>query len=393
MVRVWHIATHTTNIGDGALVQGIQRTMQEDCSQKLEFIDDCLMHYSNYWGAKQYDSDFVHRINTECDLLLIGGGGMLDGSRSSTNSGMGFNLPLELFDQIKVPIVFYAVGHNTFNGQVYWNKSKLEALIKYVNNRKDAIFSVRNDGTRERLIELIGDIASGVHEIPDPGMYVHCDGADRKVVSSSKINIVIQLAGDNESARLSGLHWSFVPFLGKKVLSHRKTKALTRLGNALQIISVDRDVHFVLCPHLLRDLSITSEFYNLIPNNFSRLKFESSAILCGSRNASTFFDLYNQADLIIGMRGHSVICGVGLGTPTIALSSHNKVIGYMRSIGLEDRSVDINDSNSETKLIVLINRLLDTKNDEQVRLQKIRDDCRKQSQQFHRKIFKLITKN
>jgi len=393
MVRVWHIATHTTNIGDGALVQGIQRTMQEDSPVTLKFFNDCLMHYNNYWGSKQYNITLVNRINTESDLLIIGGGGMLDGSRSSGNSGMGFNMPMELLAQIKVPIVFYAVGHNTFTGQFYWNKSKLKSLIEFIDNRKDAIFSVRNDGTRERLFSLIGSSANGVQEIPDPGMYVHCKELSHKNIDNLKTNIIIQLAGDNESARLSSLHWSYVPILGEKVLSRRKRKSLMRIVRTLKEVSTEQNVHFIICPHLLRDLSITGDFYDLLPKKFRRLFFESSAVLCGTSNASTFFELYKHADLIIGMRGHSVICGVGLGTPTIALSSHKKVEGFMRSVGLEDRVINMNEPDTENKLFLLINKLLGSRESESACLQKIRIKCREKTKKFNKNIFNLISEN
>ena len=40
------------------------------------------------------------------------------------------------------------------------------------------------------------------------------------------------------------------------------------------------------------------------------------------------------------MRGHAVICGTGLGIPTIAIDTHPKVGGFMKEIGMSDYSID-----------------------------------------------------
>jgi len=390
MLKVWHVATHTTNIGDGALVKGIQRTIREDWPEPVEFISDCLMHYKNYWGPKQYTEKLIDQINGKSDLLLIGGGGMLDGGRRYSHTGMGFNLPIEFFKKIKIPIVFYAVGHNSFDGQYFWNKKKLHRLMDFIEKRDDSFFTVRNDGTIHRLKRLFGEPLAQVTEIPDPGMYVPVLNRNDVLVDRTKINVLIQLAGDNEFSRMSSALWRHVPIMGSKILNTRQSTFLGRIADAIQEVCVHNDINLTLCPHLLRDLSISDKFVKLLPTRFGRFNINMSEIVRGADQAAHFFGLYQAADLVIGMRGHSVICGVGLNTPTIAVASHKKVAGFMHSVGLDDRVIDINDRNLSQKLLSMIYTLINHQENERERLKKIQAQCRQKTREFHLEIYEKV---
>lgn len=393
MIKIWHVATHTTNIGDGALVSGIHRTIREDWDRPVEFIPDCLMEYENYMGNKRYDDALVARINTDADLLLIGGGGMLDGGRGDKNTGMGFDLPLELLEKIKIPVVFYAVGYNLFDKQIYWNLDKLKNYIEFVVAQKNVLFSVRNDGSYERLHEVLGGKISGLIEVPDPGLYVHTVDTEHPELLHGKENILIQLAGDNPFSRFSAGVWKYVPIFGEAVLKKRQIEQLCALGAALENISGKRNINYVLCPHLLRDFTVTGKFVDAIGRGFSRFTFNSTGVQRGTTAAGHFFDIYKNASLIIGMRGHSVICGVGLNTPTIALSSHSKVKGFMEKVGLSDRIVNLGDSGLVERLEKMVIEILDKRSEEVHRLRKISDDCRLKTREFNRRILRSVISN
>ena len=228
-IKIWHIATHTANIGDGALVNGIQTTLKQDLEEEIQFHNDCLMYYENYWGNKKYDQELVDQINEEADLLIIGGGGMMDGRRSRKHTGIGFDLPLNLFEQIKIPIVFYALGFNLFKGQFFWNKPALVKLLQFAARRKDCLFSVRNDLSQKRLQELVGvDTARCVIEIPDPGLYVETKPTHHAEFSESNPNILIQLAGDNTSARYNQSTVARLPFVSNRIAKIEKNVNLSQ---------------------------------------------------------------------------------------------------------------------------------------------------------------------
>jgi len=391
MIRIWHVATHTTNIGDGALVLGIQQTIREDWNIPVEFISDCLMEYNNYWGNKKYDQALINNINTSCDLLLIGGGGMLDGSRGAKNSGMGFDLSCDLLQEITVPTVFYAVGYNLFDAQIYWHLNKLRRHIKYVAGKSNMIFSVRNDGSLSRLKEVFGNDADSIVEVPDPGMYVPTTISNHPEILSGKENILIQIAGDNPFSRFSVGFWRYMPILGKKILERRQVQQLRNLAKALHRISRKRKINYILCPHLLRDYTVTGKFIDSMSKDFSRFSFNSTGVQRGSHAAKSFFDIYRNVSLVIGMRGHSVICGVGLNIPTVAISSHSKVKGFMSALGLSDRVIDIADPNLASRLDHMVCGILDNGPEEVKRLKIIRKKCREETRIFNQRILKLVT--
>lgn len=105
-----------------------------------------------------------------------------------------------------------------------------------------------------------------------------------------------------------------------------------------------------------------------------------------------FFDAYKKASVVIGMRGHSVICGVGLNTPTIALSSHSKVKGFMNMVGLSDRVIDMADPNFVNLLDRMVCEILDNRLDEVPRLKIVQKKCREKTRVFNQRILALLTK-
>jgi len=67
---------HTTNIGDGALVRGIQYTLPQDIQTDIRFVDHCITDFLKYDKLK-FDDQYVEWLNNNANLLLIGGGGLI----------------------------------------------------------------------------------------------------------------------------------------------------------------------------------------------------------------------------------------------------------------------------------------------------------------------------
>ena len=49
---------HTTNIGDGALVRGIQYTLPQDIQTDIRFVDHCITDFLKYDKLK-FDDQYV----------------------------------------------------------------------------------------------------------------------------------------------------------------------------------------------------------------------------------------------------------------------------------------------------------------------------------------------
>jgi len=91
------------------------------------------------------------------------------------------------------------------------------------------------------------------------------------------------------------------------------------------------------------------------------------------------------------MRGHAVICSVGLGTPIIALSSHPKVRGFMESIGLD--YLEFTDKNISKKLSKKINHIFTNHSEIKIQLEKIKKTERRKIYDFNKKIENLLVSN
>jgi polysaccharide pyruvyl transferase WcaK-like protein len=402
MKTIVHIASHTTNIGDGALVKGMQSTLPADLETDIKFIDHCITDF--LYNKISFDQRYVDWLNDNADLLLIGGGGFIMGKKRET-SGIALPVEIETLKTIKIPIVVYAIGYNLFFGERLQNARALSALIAEIRDL-GGLFSVRNDGSKERLQNEIGaDAASSLWEVPDPGAFVPIEPMLHPQIDTSRRNIVLQLAGDRLANRIGPASAeprknSRRPFgLFKK---RRKEEApdvapvWAAIANACNRIGANEDVNFVIAPHIYDDLSVADDFVSAArkvrpPIHFSALRVEVAGVLRGTRHASGYFDLYRQADLVVGMRGHSMIVAVGVGTPSVGIVSHPKVAGFLRECDLENWSADIAAANLEDALVEKIGSLLEDGSEWKSRRAAAMEKMVEKRKDFHREIKRLLT--
>lgn len=399
MKTIVHIAMHTTNIGDGALVRGIQSTLPTDMQTEIKFIDHCITDFLTYHKLK-FDLEYVDWLNNHADLLLIGGGGLI-----STKHALPLILNPDILAKVKKPVVVYAVGHNLFYGEALENAPALSALITQIRDL-GGLFSVRSDGSLERLRKDLGSrVMELVREVPDPGVFVPVEAMPHPQIRAGHRNIVLQLAGDKLTNRISSdaaekASGSFSPFQ-KRVQKKREKSSkhvdgvLERIANVCNTISIKHDVNFVIAPHIHSDLAVTKDFVSATrqisgTKHLAGSRLEVSGILRGARGASAFFDLYRQADFVIGMRGHSLIVAVGVGTPCVGIVSHPKVEGFLKECSLEKWSTNVADENIEESLLEKISCLMDDAS-EWKRLREIAlERMMRQRKLFHSDIKRLM---
>jgi hypothetical protein len=394
-----HIATHTTNIGDGALVKGIQSTLPADIESEIRFIDHCLTDFLHF-DRLTFDQQYVEWLNDNADLLLIGGGGFIMGQKKDS-SGIALPFEISLLQKLKIPIVVYAIGYNLFYGETLRNPRALSALIVQIRDL-GGLFSVRNDGSKERLEkDLGGAVTNSVWEVPDPGLFVPVEPMLHPQIRSGRPNIVLQLAGDrlanrfmNDSGGRSG--GMFGALKKRQQPEPEGVDAVWEaIANACNRISSKHDVNFVLAPHIHSDLGIAQDFILASrkippPRYFSGFRLEVSGVLRGTRSASGYFDLYRQADLVVGMRGHSMIVSVGVGTPCVGIVSHPKVEGFLQECGLEKWSANIMDANLEDSLVEKVSMLLNDSSEWRGLRATAVERMRQERKQFHREIKRLL---
>ena len=357
--KILHTATHTTNIGDGALNYGIQTTLKRRY-KNIDFTDDCLMDYENFYGDKRYSKELIEKIN-KFDLLIIGGGGMIEGGRNLKQTGLAYNLPLELLKKINIPIVFYALGFNKFDSNFFFNKNKFKVFLDYVKRNNKILFSLRNDGSLERLKKNYDNLdTSFIHVIPDPGFFIEVE--EQKIFKSNhRTKILVQLAGDNLDHRFNKIKIFKFDIINKVINNFKIKLFCKKLANVLIFLSKKYNSEILLAPHLIRDLNFVCKLKDSFPNKFIRKNISMSPVMLGKLNAKKFFSIYKESDLIIGMRGHSVICGTGLKVPTIGLSSHPKVKDYFVYNNLKKYLINMSDKKFDSKIIDLTDEIFNDK--------------------------------
>ena len=356
---------HTTNIGDGALVKGIQYTLPQDLQMDVKFVDHCITDFLKYDKLK-FDDQYVEWLNNNANLLLIGGGGLI-----SEKNYLPTILPPDVIYRLKLPIVVYAVGHNLFDGERLKNPAGLSALIGQIREL-GGLFSVRNDGSLDRLKRDIGvSAAESVCEISDPGVFVPVETMLHPQIRAGRRNVVLQLAGDKLANRLGerdiekpAERWFSLQKKSKE--RHEKSSKQrdlfwAKIARVCNKLTRQHDVNFFIAPHVHSDLAVTESFISATRHtpDFEGSRLEVSGVFRGATNAPAYFDLYRQADFVIGMRGHSIIVAVGMGTPCFAIVSHPKVEGFLKACGLEEWSTHVADENIEDSLSEKIGRLID----------------------------------
>ena len=115
---------------------------------------------------------------------------------------------------------------------------------------------------------------------------------------------------------------------------------MKQLAAVLDDLAESTEASIVLCPHHHEDYQMIADLNRLAS---SRLKHQ---VLTGNwlpkaTQAAIFYDFYRQVDLVLAMRVHAMSPSIGLGTPTIALSSQSRITDFMRRADLGEFALDI----------------------------------------------------
>lgn len=340
MKKILHVASHHINVGDGALIWAIQNRLKHVAGEALHFDNIDVVDFDASYGGLS-----IETLNfDQYDLILVGGGGTIDARRDRIVSGMAFPLGAEQIRQLNTPLAYIGLGYNLFYAEPFRCKDALINVIEACKARNFP-FSVRNDTSLERLRHAIGTTGDYVEEIPDPGYFIQADPNHHapQFIDDHHPRIILQIAADNAAKRYSTLHNDLWNRVLTKLSINTTGTIETSIAALISWLVQTFDAHVVLAPHITTDLQITANIINQVPKKIRRKSVRVLGV-AHPQKAPQYFSGYADADLIIGMRGHSVICAVGLGRPCIGLSSHPKIRGFMEKCGLEDYVLDYSDN-------------------------------------------------
>jgi len=335
--EIVHFAYHGINVGDGAVVAGMRRYLG-GAFPGHRYRPCDLLPFTGIGG----DAAFSAGKLREGQLVLVGGGGLIDGSPRQIRSGNAFPMSGVELRATPARVAYVGLGCNLFPGEELHCPEALADVVAACRERGFP-FSVRNDGSLERIREALGPVADDVVEIPDPGFFVPArpeaeipaflgEDPERPVV-------VVQLAGDNPARRLGTAEPAARGWRRKKRGSDPAAAFLDAMAAFVRRLIETSGARVLIALHITRDLTIAGGLLDRLPPEVCRPNVQVTNVT-HPRNADLFFEAYRRADLVVGMRGHSVICAVGHRVPCLAIPTHDKVRGFMEKCGLSDWNVE-----------------------------------------------------
>ncbi len=323
--RIWHIGAWNRNLGDCTAGYNLHRMLENQAAERGMALSFYLVDSQR----SLFHDALIKQMNEEADLLLIGAGGMIfNRPQDESQSGWAFNISIGDLKKIETPMVVYGIGFNKFQYDPNkWPDSMGQHLGTLQKRAK--IFSVRNEGSRARLLDEFGLSVEDTEIIPDPGMRLFDRHIDIPGLNGNRPLIGINWAGDRPEERFP------------EPWEENRTFFVSELRKSLIKMVEEKNAQVIFIPHLQDvDVSFWDELNVGFPegsiiNSYEVLKHlypPAGELLYNHIPFMT--NLYRQCDLMLGMRGHSCIFSFGAGTRFMPLGSHNKVMYFAEDVGV-----------------------------------------------------------
>jgi polysaccharide pyruvyl transferase WcaK-like protein len=374
-----HLANFNgTNIGNGALIHGTERVLSEDSPVPIQWVREAWDDYT--FGKRHFDRSFVQRVN-ETDGLIVGGAVTFNGRPYLTNAGMRFDLPIDLFPEIRKPIVFYGVSYRHWSGQPFHHLDKLKAALGHLLGRANCLFAVRNDGTKVWLERLLGGAEDPrIREVPDPAVFTPADEGPFPEILAKRTNILFAPNGEDAEHRF-----------GSEGRSHEETrlKLIEAVARVLARTVDETDANLILAPHYLDDFGMIADLLRYLP---PQIAHQSTVALGLARVPETrsFYGRYALVDAAISMRVHSMSPALGIGTPMVAIVTQDRMWEFLRRAGVDDLMVDGFSDSLENDLGTRLKMILTEGSMIRARFGKAREKFRAETRQVNTAVFGIL---
>ena len=331
-IRVLHLASFSGNVGDILNHEGFYNALKEMC---YDFDITPLEIRRFYRKEMIFDRSFVEYANS-FDCLIVGGGNYFELWVDHSPTGTSFMLPVELFNTIKVPVVFNALGVDPGQGSSETNICKFRCLLDAIMARTDTLVSVRNDGSIAALESLVGgSYARSCVWTPDAGF--NAKMGPRKTNNTRRL--LINLAGDMLDKRFPSTDsLSCEEFL----------VALASMSAELVVNGSFEEI--VLVPHIFKDLEPISNFTNFLPDKVIRDNVVVAELGLGT-DLTRFKDYYLNSHTVLGTRFHSSIAGIASGAYTLGLTNYRQISKLYSELELESQIIDVRQHGFENELL------------------------------------------
>lgn len=344
---IWHLGAWGDNFGDRVLQMANTNILREKCKKDLQFVYvNCQKTYFN--------EALINKMNKESAMLYIGGGGLIfHRPMDKSASGWQFNIRTEDIDKIKIPIVVYGIGYNSFPYDRFsFSDDMWKNIQKLID--KSALFSVRNNGTLEKIKQHCPNTQK-VTVVPDAGMFAKPDPFPHKIFDTKKLKIGVNFATDRPDQRFENSSDMSI-----RIVMEGCKRLASEFGAQIYLIE-----------HLIEN-DLTREMKRKLHDIAKRELGSNVCILYDELQqelyppfeykAGFFVYIYRQMDVVFGMRGHANIIPFGQNTPFIGIGEHNKVKWFLDDVMRSRFYVSLaNGENSEEKMVELVREIMKDK--------------------------------
>lgn len=295
------------NLGDEAVLYSILRTLRTSKPDlKITVLSGDPAQTKKLYNVEavnRWKLQEVFKALRQCDLLISGGGSLLQDVTSSTSLVYYLGV-VWLAKLLKKKVIYYAQGIGPITS---WVGQK---LVPLVSNKVDVI-TVRDQESKNLLQKL---------EVKIPAIYVKADPVlglyNREIERKSGQDLLTRNGIDLENKPgligISLREWKdFEGYL----------KVLARLGDEL----THQGYKILLIPmHFPEDVSVSREV--------ARLMEEEPIIIKEQCTVVEMLGLLGELDLMVGMRLHALIMATVMGVPSVGISYDPKVDSFLKLI-------------------------------------------------------------
>jgi len=323
-LKILHIGAFDRNIGDNIALYNAKLSWQRH-GRKIIWSNFDIGQYWFFGESKNKFIEIFSELKDKFDAIVVGGGGLIEyGGYEDKLTGYKLPFDKEILQAIKIPVFFHGVGVNIFRGGIDYSAKAKKALQETINY--SAGFSVRNDGSFQKLKNWIGLDVTKVDIIPDPGLlFLDKFFEDRKFILSK-----------------GGIQPAFNGSSGINVKRFINNKNIELLS--------DFTKKYILFPHTLKD-------YDRLKAKPVVTKEEFEKLYTGTNEVYKFIEHYKKVDYVVAMRGHGQLISLGIGLPGVYLSTQDKVEDFSNINGFENYNVDITHTKWKSHLKEKINEL------------------------------------
>lgn len=314
------------NAGDETVLYAIIQTLRKiEPEIEIAVLSNQPEKTAQQYGVRAYNRwkffDVVKALNN-CDLLLSGGGSLLQDVTSSTS-------PLYYLGVIGLarfsgrPVMVYAQGIGPLKGRLN------RRLAAWLLNRVQGI-TVRERGSREELLAM--GVNKEITVTADPVLALSKEQVDlekgRKILARNGV----EPAGGQ---KILGIY--IRPWQDNDYLEELATACDSLRRGGWQIVFVPM--------HFPGDIGVAKTVVKKMA--------EEAVFLKEHYDPEEILSLTGNMSVVLGMRLHALIDGAVMGVPLVALSYDPKVEGFMRQIG-QHSLLPVTELRSQT-LVDLVN--------------------------------------